>query len=263
MRLHFYKYQGAGNDFVIFDGRKGAINLNTEQIKHIADRHFGIGSDGLIVLKNSSQADFQMLFYNPDGTSGMMCGNGGRCIVRFAKDIKIVVTNVMSFLAPDGLHFANIVDDNTVALKMQDVENVEMYNEGIWLDSGTSHFVVKKDDVKKVDVLKTGKKLRNDARFKKHNGTNVDFYSIIEENKLLIRTYERGVENETLACGTGIVATALAYSVETNKADGKHSIIIDTLHDSLKVEFVKKENKFSNIMLIGGAKKVFEGDINL
>ena len=261
--LHFYKYEGAGNDFIIIDNRKQDIVLGEKVIRHLCSKHYGIGSDGLMLLTNETMADFSMQFYNPDGSSGMMCGNGGRCIVRFAKDIGVISKNKTEFLAPDGLHRAEILNDKDVALKMTDVENIEKYNDGLWLNTGTSHFVVNVKDVTSIDLIKKGKALRYDDRFAKHNGCNVNFYTEQENNLLLIRTYERGVEDETLACGTGITATALAYALSKNLADGKHIIDIHTLNDNLKVSFMKNDARFSEIILQGPATKVFEGDINI
>ncbi len=263
MRLHFYKYHGAGNDFVLFDARKNDINLSVEQITKLCDRHFGVGADGVILLKKTPMADFEMAFYNPDGTSGMMCGNGGRCITMFARHIGVSNNSVFSFLASDGMHFARVVDEKTVALKMTNTDKLEIMEDGIWIDTGTSHFVTFVKDLSKADVVAKGRKLRYEARFEKHNGTNVDFVAISKTNDISVRTYERGVEDETLACGTGIVASALVYSIKKKLKDGKHSINVNTLHDNLTVEFEKNGNSFSSIMLIGSAVKVFEGDIVL
>ncbi|MBQ9254314.1 MAG: diaminopimelate epimerase [Bacteroidales bacterium] len=263
MRLHFYKYEGAGNDFIIVDNRSQNIVLGEKNIKHLCSNHFGIGSDGLMILTNDTMSDFNMQFFNPDGSSGMMCGNGGRCIVRFAKDIGVIDNNKTTFTAPDGVHSAEILEDNQVALKMIDVQQVQQFSDGYWLDTGTSHFVVKVDNVRDTDVIHRGRTLRYDDRFIEHKGTNVNFYSETEENTLLIRTYERGVENETLACGTGITATALAYSIYKNYEDGNYTIDVHTLNNNLKVLFTKKQSSFYNIVLQGPANKVFEGDIEI
>lgn len=261
MKLHFFKYEGAGNDFIVLDNRSQDIVLGEKEIRKLCDRHFGIGSDGLIFLTNGSMADFAMEFYNPDGSSGMMCGNGGRCIVRFAQDLGIIPKGKTEFLAPDGYHNAEILKDGDIALKMKDVQCLEKYADGIWLDTGTSHFVVKTDDVKQENIFEKGRALRYDARFEKHNGTNVNFYTELQEKELLIRTYERGVEDETLACGTGITATAIAYSKTKELPNGMHTISVKTLNDTLKVSFLKTEDTFTNVVLQGPAKKVYEGDV--
>lgn len=275
MTVRFYKYEGAGNDFIIIDNRNLNIALDKEKIKSLCLRHFGIGSDGLMLLERFKPeslssyeqdfevVDFSMRFYNPDGSSGMMCGNGGRCIVRFAKDIGAIQTDTTTFLAPDGVHCAEILNNGDISLKMKDVDFFEKYDDGYWIDTGTSHFVVKSKDVKNEDVFERGKSLRYDNRFQKHNGTNVNFYTEIKENNLLIRTYERGVEDETLACGTGITATALCYALDKNFKNGNYTIDIATLHNKLRVKFFKKENLFKNIYLIGPATRVFEGEIKI
>ena len=263
MRLHFYKYQGAGNDFIVFDGRKSNISLTSGQIIKLCNRHYGIGADGVIILCNTPMADFEMKFFNPDGTSGMFCGNGGRCITIFAKHIGVSKNDVFSFLASDGMHFSRVINETNVALKMINTEKSEIFEDGIWIDTGTSHFVTFVKDLDKVDVLKKGKKLRNEERFEKHNGANINFVKILGKKELAIRTYERGVESETLACGTGITASALAYSMNKNLENGKHLIKVHTLNDDLTVEFNKNENSFDSIILCGPAIKVFDGEISV
>lgn len=275
MTLHFYKYEGAGNDFIIIDNRNLNIALDKEKIQSLCLRHFGVGSDGLMFLEsvskntptvadqNPEKLDFAMRFYNPDGSSGMMCGNGGRCIVRFAKDIGAIQGKETTFLAPDGIHSAEILANEDISLKMKDVDSWETYPDGYWIDTGTSHFVVKSKDVKQEDILLRGRELRYNKRFLQHNGTNVNFYTEIKQNNLLIRTYERGVEDETLACGTGITATALCYAIDKDFKDGDYIINVATLHNNLSVKFFKKENSFKDIYLIGPATKVFEGEIKI
>jgi len=275
MTLHFYKYEGAGNDFIIIDNRNLNIALDKEKIQSLCLRHFGVGSDGLMFLESVKKEessnlvperedlDFAMRFYNPDGSSGMMCGNGGRCIVRFAKDIGAIQGKQTTFLAPDGIHSAEILANGDISLKMKDVDSWGTYPDGYWIDTGTSHFVVKSKDVKQEDILLRGRELRHDKRFLQHNGTNVNFYTEIKQNNLLIRTYERGVEDETLACGTGITATALCYAVDKDFKDGIYTIDIATLHNKLKVKFLKHEKEFKDIYLIGPANKVFEGEITI
>lgn len=263
MRIHFYKYQGAGNDFIVFDGRKSNPVFSKGQIIRLCDRHFGIGADGILILRNTPMADFEMQFFNPDGTSGMFCGNGGRCIAMFAKHAGVSKNDVFSFLASDGMHFARIIDDTNVSLKMTNTDKTEIYEDGIWLDTGTSHFVTFVKDINKVDVAKKGKKLRSEERFEKYNGANINFVKVIGYKEFAIRTYERGVEDETLACGTGITASALAYSIKENLPDGKHTVKVHTLHDDLTVEFNKNGNTFDSVVLTGSAVRVFDGEITL
>ncbi len=274
MLLHFYKYEGAGNDFIIIDNRKANIVLDKENIVFLCLRHFGIGADGLMFLETPDReseyfsnngknvrADFAMRFFNPDATSEMMCGNGGRCMVKFAFDIGAIQNNVTTFLAPDGIHEAEILPNGDIAIEMRDVGDFEHYTEGIWCNTGASHFVVQSENLQKEDVFNRGRMLRYDSRFDKYKGTNVNFYSVKSQNHLLVRTYERGVENETLACGTGMVATALCHALKTNIKDGEGLINVSTRYNDLQVKFLKTKNIFTDVYLIGPSKKVFEGDI--
>ncbi|MBR1770124.1 MAG: diaminopimelate epimerase [Bacteroidales bacterium] len=277
MLIPFFKYEGAGNDFVIIDNRELNLCLDKRIVSFICDRHYGIGSDGLMILENvvktavnsndigpcERSVDFAMKFYNPDGSGGMMCGNGGRCIVRFVKDRGLIESDKTIFLAPDGLHEAEILKTGNISLKMKDVDLFETYADGRWLDTGTSHFVKKTENLISADVFAEGRKLRYDVRFQKHNGANINFYEETAPCFLFIRTYERGVENETLACGTGITAAALSYSVDKNLPDGSHIVSVKTKNDALQVSFNKTGNSFRNIYLTGPAKKVFEGKIGI
>jgi diaminopimelate epimerase len=262
VKIYFYKYEGAGNDFIIIDNREKEIAFSKNQIKFLCDRHFGIGSDGLMLLTQKPETDFNMEFFNPDGSGGMMCGNGGRCVVRFAKDRGIITKDTTCFMAPDGKHEAEILDEN-IALKMKDVKEVEKFSDGYYLNTGTSHFVKKVDDVNKEDVLKNGRLIRWDARFSKYDGCNANFYTELKDKELLIRTYERGVENETLACGTGIVATAIVYGVDKDYKDGQYNIKVKTKDNDLKVSYKKTDNHFTDVVLIGPANKVYEGYIEI
>ena len=262
MKIHFYKYQATGNDFVIIDAREENIILSKENIKFLCHRHFGIGSDGLIIFENSDKADFSMQFFNPDGSGGMMCGNGGRSIVKFAAD-KGVIKDKCTFLAPDGLHSATIEGEN-ISLKMTTPTLFQAHKDGFYINTGTSHFVVFENNLEKIDIIKKGRALRNDERFHTYKGCNVNFVEEIKDKNLKIQTYERGVEDLTLACGTGICAAALTYSVKKGLENANHTINIFAQGGNLQVEFEKKENNtFDNIHLIGEAKKVFEGEIIL
>lgn len=262
MKIHFYKYQATGNDFIIIDAREDNIILSEENIKFLCHRHFGIGSDGLIIFENSDKADFSMQFFNPDGSGGMMCGNGGRSIVKFAAD-KGVIKDKCTFLAPDGLHSATIEGEN-ISLKMTTPTLFQAHKDGFYINTGTSHFVVFENNLNAIDVIKKGRTLRNDERFLTYKGCNVNFVEEIKDKNLKIQTYERGVEDLTLACGTGICAAALTYSVKKGLENANHTINISAQGGNLQVEFEKKENNtFDNVHLIGEAKKVFEGEIEI
>lgn len=261
MKIRFSKYQGAGNDFVLIDNRKQKLKLEIDQIQRLCHRNYGIGSDGLILLEKSSTADFDMQFFNPDGSSGMMCGNGGRCVVAFAKSLDLFKESCV-FNAPDGLHKAELVDGQ-VRLQMIDTEKPIVFSDGIYLNTGTSHFVCFVDEVEQTDVFLLGRKLRFDERFTPYKGANVNFVSIEGEKEIKIRTYERGVEAETLACGTGITASALALSLKENRPSGHYEIDVYSQGGKLKVVFNKTEDSFTEISLQGDAKKVFEGEIEI
>ncbi len=260
MKITFYKYQATGNDFIIIDKRNQEINLSEENIRFLCDRHFGIGSDGLILLENSQEADFAMQFFNPDGSGGMMCGNGGRSIVRFAFDLGIIKKSC-SFIAPDGLHFAEINAEN-IKLKMVNPTLFQAHQDGYYINTGTSHFVSFENSVENINLLEKGRALRYDERFSPYNGCNVNFVEEISANNLKIQTYERGVEDETLACGTGICASALTYSVKKQLPCGTHTINLSAKGGELQVRFEKQsDNQFSKVHLIGKAKMVFKGEI--
>ena len=219
MLQKFYKYHGAGNDFLLADNRDGLLILNPDQISHLCDRHLGFGADGVMLLERSETRDFRMVFYNPDGSSGMMCGNGGRCIVAYAAYLGVVSGKFpVVFDAPDGVHTAKLLPRNpddpegqrTVRLKMSDVFGVKSYPEekACFVNTGTRHLVKFVSGLDGWPVVEEGRRLRHDTRFAPE-GTNVDFVEPVE-GALRIRTFEKGVEDETLACGTGIVASALA-----------------------------------------------------
>lgn len=262
MKIKFYKYQATGNDFIIIDAREENLVLEKKDIQFLCDRHFGIGSDGLIIFGNSDKADFSMQFFNPDGSGGMMCGNGGRSIVKFASD-KGVISDSCSFIAPDGLHFATINND-IISLKMTNPTLLQRFEDGYYINTGTSHFVVFEEDLNKINIIEKGRSIRYDERFSHYNGCNVNFVEEISLNNIRIRTYERGVEDETLACGTGICAAALTYSIEKGLKNGKHTINISAKGGDLQVEFEKKsDNSLSEVYLIGTANNVFEGEIEI
>lgn len=260
MQLSFYKYQGTGNDFILIDNRSGEISLSTEQVKFLCDRRFGIGADGLMLLELEPGSDFKMVYYNSDGNPSSMCGNGGRCITAFAKHLGII-KNSARFLAIDGLHDAAIDENEIVSLKMQDVKNVEVGDDYFYLNTGSPHFVKFINNVESFDVKNMGALIRYNDRFKAE-GTNVNFIERLEDN-LFVRTYERGVEDETYSCGTGVTAAALVAAIK-GVSNGKNNCFIKTLGGNLEVRFERVlEQNFYNIWLIGPAQKVFNGTIEI
>lgn len=256
MILHFYKYQGAGNDFIIVNDIDGKHCLSSEQIKKLCDRRWGIGADGLIVLQNSEEYDFAMKFYNSDGNTASMCGNGGRCIAKFASDIKVAKTE-MRFSADDGIHEAVILPGEIVKIKMIDIDEVKVFDDGFFANTGVPHFVKFVDNIDNVNIKYEGRKLADDKRFAPQR-TNVNF--VDKKNDFRLATYERGVEDETLACGTGTVATALSINTKYNIDS---PIRLQAKGGNLKVYFEKVGNKYQNVWLEGPAQKVFEGHYNI
>ena len=260
MKIQFYKYQGTGNDFVIMDNRDKAYDgLTKEQIRFLCDRRFGIGGDGLMLLNLTSGYDFEMKYFNSDGRESSMCGNGGRCLVKFASDMGIS-KSTYTFVAIDGPHEASIDLDGTVSLKMKDVNKVEYDHDHFILNTGSPHFVQLVPDVMHLDVVKKGREVRYSKEFERE-GINVNFVELTDEpDKIIVRTYERGVEDETLSCGTGVTAAALVCSHNDN---GFNGVDVKTKGGTLSVEFDKIEDSFKNIWLSGPAIKVFEGIVEI
>lgn len=260
MLAHFYKYQGTGNDFIIMDNRKGEFNsMSKEQVNFLCDRRFGIGADGLMLLNQHKDYDFEMKYYNADGGESTMCGNGGRCLVKFAEEIGII-RSTYKFIAVDGEHEAELGDDGIVALKMHDVKQVQYINGNYVVDTGSPHFVDLTNNVMQLDVFKKGREIRNSPAYKE-KGINVNFVQQLEQpDKIIVRTYERGVENETLSCGTGVTASALVCWHNDN---GFNRVEVETMGGELSVEYDKVDESFINIWLNGPAVKVFEGYIEL
>ena len=254
-KMQFTKYQGTGNDFVIIDDRNAKFPINdTALIAQMCDRKFGIGADGLILLHNHADYDFQMIYFNADGRESSMCGNGGRCIVAFAYQLQLI-DNQTTFLAIDGKHEARIVG-KTVELKMCDVSQTNS-GEGFYtLDTGSPHYIKFVDSVAEVDVFTEGKTIRNSPPFKAE-GINVNFVENTA-NGIRVATYERGVEDETLSCGTGVTAAALAYYLQNGYSAG-HAIPVETKGGNLEVRFQPSDEGFSEIWLCGAAERVFEG----
>lgn len=259
MELQFYKYQGTGNDFIMVDNRNLFFpKKNVKLINTLCDRRFGIGADGLILLEPSENEDFTMVYYNADGNEGSMCGNGGRCLVAFAKQLQIIEKET-TFDAIDGLHFATIKND-IVSLKMIDVEQVEVHDSHSFLNTGSPHDIRFCNDVASVKVKELGAKIRNGAPYFEV-GTNVNFAEQIADSHFKVRTYERGVEDETLACGTGVTAVAIAAH-KTNKTTN-NQIKLDVLGGLLEVSFEEHNNTYKNVFLKGPATFVFEGNITI
>lgn len=259
MKFSFYKYQGAGNDFVMIDDRNRNFPQYREVINHVCNRHFGIGADGLILLQDDAGSDFRMVYFNSDGRESTMCGNGGRCIARFAKDLGLI-GNEASFVAIDGEHSVKI-EENKIHLKMSSVSEVQTFEDHLFLNTGSPHHIEFVKDMSEVDVKNYGRKIRCGAPYFEE-GANVNFVELIDDNTLRIRTYERGVEDETLACGTGITAAAIA-AYESEKIL-KNEIRVLAEGGNLFVKFEKNASGgYENVWLTGPAQKVFEGEIEV
>lgn len=257
MKLNFFKYQGTGNDFIMVDNRKEQINPSVKLVKKLCDRRFGIGADGFILLEDHKAYDFQMVYFNSDGNQSSMCGNGGRCIVQFAKDLGVIKKET-TFYAIDGEHDAYI-KNGLVHLKMIDVQEAEEKKDHFFMNTGSPHYVRFVSGIKKYPVVEEGKKVRYSDKFKK-KGTNVNFVEKIGKNEIFVRTYERGVEDETYSCGTGVTASAIAACLSGMKSP----VQILTLGGELCVSFKKdKKGGFSDVYLIGPAQKVFSGFIDI
>ncbi|MBL4663547.1 MAG: diaminopimelate epimerase [Flavobacteriaceae bacterium] len=254
MQIEFYKYQGTGNDFIFIDNRNLEFDKNnTELVAKMCNRKFGVGADGLILLEDYPSADFKMVYYNADGNLSSMCGNGGRCIVHFARFLGIISFEAI-FEAVDGMHMATI-EKEQVRLKMNDVLDVEIANDFVFLNTGSPHHVALVDHLEQFDVYSEGKKIRNGIYGKA--GANVNFVAQESNDTFSVRTYERGVEDETLSCGTGVTAVAIAMH-----AIGKATSEMVELHTrggNLKISFIKDDSAYRNVYLIGSAKQVFKG----
>ncbi|APD08172.1 diaminopimelate epimerase [Flavobacteriaceae bacterium UJ101] len=257
MKFSIYKYQGTGNDFVIIDDRKKNFPVDKKLIENLCNRRFGIGADGLMLLQDDEKSDFHMYYFNSDGNESTMCGNGGRSLVRFAHDLN-VISNKTSFNAIDGLHDATIFPDK-IALGMTQVEKIEEFEDHYFLNTGSPHHVEFVKNVETFDVFNKGKQIRNGAPYFKE-GTNVNFIEKIAEDTLFVRTYERGVEDETYSCGTGVTAAAIAAY---RKGITNNHVHIKTLGGNLEVSFNEKDTGIiADIQLIGPAKFVFKGEID-
>ena len=254
--VKFSKYHGAGNDFVMINAKKSAISLADDEVKNICDRRTGVGADGLIMILPSEKYDFRMKYYNCDGHESTFCGNGGRCIAAFALEEGLASQHV-EYEAIDGVHKAVVtkISDNefTVSITMRDIENYDLNNDRLIINTGSPHYVTRVKNLKDFDVRKHGAEIRNDKSIST-DGINVDFMEVID-NQFHIRTFERGVEDETLACGTGVTASSIAAALWY----GGNDINIKTTLATLNVKFEKVGNSIKNIVLSGPATHVFDG----
>ncbi len=258
--IHFYKYQGTGNDFILVDNRKGDVKLTSKQIAKLCDRRFGIGSDGIMLIQSIAESgfDFYLEFFNPDGSKSF-CGNGSRCAVAFARHLEIC-SEKTQFRAVDGVHSATINKDGKVKLKMGDVGAIRPYRDGVFLNTGSPHVVLEVKDLAKYAVVQEGSTIRYSADFKPA-GTNVNFVEKVGENHFSVRTYERGVENETLSCGTGVTAVAIAmhkkYQLKGN------DVKITTPGGDLLVNVEAYNYGYRDIYLNGPTSFVFTGEVTI
>ena len=255
--MKFYKYQGAGNDFVMIDNREQIMQITEhKRIEQLCNRRFGIGADGLILIQNHPDYDFEMIYFNADGYQTSMCGNGGRCAVAFAKYLGIINTKTR-FLAIDGEHEAIIEKEDWVELQMINVQQVEINEDNFILDTGSPHYVTFVNDLADINVYQQGRAIRYNDRFHE-NGINVNFVENTPEG-ISVTTYERGVEDETLACGTGVTACAIAHWIKNRQST---DVQIKAKGGNLSVRFQPNaNNEFTDIWLCGGATYVFEGTI--
>ncbi|MDB4061556.1 diaminopimelate epimerase [Vicingaceae bacterium] len=255
MGLKFYKYQGTGNDFIMIDGRKESVKFSTNEILSLCDRRFGIGADGLIILKEEEGVDFLMDYYNADGTQSF-CGNGSRCAQAFAQKLGIIQTD-SRFKAIDGIHEGKI-EGSSFATKIGNVSQIEKVDSDYFIHTGSPHYIKYVKNVEQVDVANEGRAIRNSEPFVKE-GTNVNFVSV-GQDYLKVRTYERGVEGETLSCGTGVTAVAISFLHQMNSTQSAVNIV--SKGGNLRVELTRKDtNLFEDIWLVGPAKHVFSGEI--
>jgi diaminopimelate epimerase len=261
VKVKFYKYQGAGNDFILIDNRQNIVNhQNPKLIARLCDRRFGVGGDGVMFLQDIDGYDFEMIYYNADGQPSSMCGNGGRCIVAFAKFLGIIDTET-DFLAVDGPHHAKISESGDwVSLQMIDVDEINRDDDAYVLDTGSPHYIKQVSGLKDKDVYHDGYAIRNNSTYKA-KGINVNFVEPLNGG-YFVRTFERGVEDETYACGTGVTAVALAMAKHYNQT-GKLNTPIKVLGGDLNIRFETDGKHFSHIFLEGPAVQVFDGEVEI
>ena len=259
MEINFSKYNGAGNDFILIDDRDSLINDNKSLINYLCDRHFGVGADGIIILKESNNCDFEILHYTSDGNLGSLCGNGSRCAVLFAYN-KDIIGRKTVFNAFDGIHSAEILENGLIKMEMKLNSDIVNNSYGTFTDTGSPHLVIEKDDTDKLDVCNEGRAIRYNDFYKKE-GVNVNFIEKISDDQFKIRTYERGVENETLACGTGSTASAICMNFLGRTK--RSNITMKCKGGDLNVQFNLSERGYQEISITGPAKLVYEGTIKV
>ena len=258
MKINFDKYHGCGNDFIIVDNLSNTFPKDSEnQIKKFCNRRFGIGADGLILVNHNDKFPIEMIYYNSDGKISTMCGNGGRCFMHYCYNNDII-KNKSEFLACDGVHYG-VVNDDYVKVSMSDVNGYKKYNDYLFLNTGSPHLVKCVNDVSSFDLINISRNIQKINQFDK--GVNVNLVSRKNDDLYQIRTYERGVEEETLSCGTGAVASALALNI-LSLVNSK-TVNLDTKGGLLTVDFHKSNSKYTDIHLSGKVKKVFTGIIEL
>lgn len=257
MKIHFYKYQATGNDFVLIDNRDGKIAFSKQQIEKICDRKFGVGADGLMLIEKHPTLDFNLIYYNSDGSQSL-CGNGSRAAVHFASFLGML-NGKTQFNAYDGAHDAALLPQDIIRLKMNDVAGTETAGTDFFINTGSPHHIRFVENIQDYPVFDEGEKIRYSDPYKP-GGTNVNFVELLPGNTIFVRTYERGVEDETLSCGTGVTAAALAAFSKGYTSP----VTIKTKGGDLSVEFKSGQSgAFQDICLVGPAKKVFEGDLEL
>lgn len=259
MRLKFSKYQGCGNDFILIDQRGSDLHLTTETIKYLCDRRFGIGADGLMELIEDNHAHFGMRYYNSDGNESSFCGNGGRCITQFAHDIGVFEGSVAHFRFRQSDYEAIIQENGTIALNMQDVQGFNEKGDDLFFCTGSPHYVHFTEDVDTIELIPYARGIRYSEEFTQ--GINVNIVQKVDDHTLKMRTYERGVEDETLSCGTGVTAAAIAFHFK--KMTTKNTIHVQTRGGEFQVKFDNTPNGYTYVKLIGPAEKVFDGEVQL
>ncbi len=255
MKINFSKYSGAGNNFIVIDNRESFFNLSKEQISRLLDINIGIGGDGLILINKSEKYDFKIVHYTPDGNLGSLCGNGTRCAIAYAHKKNIIKIDTI-FEAYDGVHNASVIDDELIEMQMKINSIITKNDYGLWVDTGSPHLIIETLNTDAIDVEKEGKLIRYSDNFRE-NGVNVNFVQKISDEVFKIRTYERGVEYETMACGTGSTASALCmnYLGKTTK----NEIKMKCLGGDLTIKFQEKDKEYSEITHVGPAQEVFKG----
>ena len=255
MEQTFFKYQGTGNDFILIDDRANVFPLkDVSLVARLCDRRFGIGADGLILIQNAATSDFKMVYFNADGNESSLCGNGARCTIAFANFLNCIEDKT-TFEAVDGLHSAHI-DGDIISLQMHDVSKIQAFENHTFLDTGSPHHVEMVEELKTFDVYGNGKRIREGSPYYM-TGTNVNFVEQLAKDQFAIRTYERGVEDETLSCGTG--ATAVALAMYENKKTTATKIKINVQGGVLEIQFEVTDKGYSQIFLSGPAEQVYSG----